>query len=152
MQEHSSSGRSLELLGSFHNTVKLIMRSDQRDQQFLSFRGKEGIVHDDILETTKKLLMKDEGIEWNSTYFLLRRAVELKGAMEKLYKCQIIPFNERDERYWMREDKTKPEDWNEVLRYLSVLNEFVDATKYLEGNAEDGEYAETRSALWEVFL
>ena len=62
---HLSFGDASELLAR-SITVKFIMRSDQRRQQFPSFQGDDE--EEEIFETLQRLLIKDSGVRWTSTY------------------------------------------------------------------------------------
>ena len=69
-----------------HNVVKWIMRSGQRRQLFMQGRdadSQEEAGDDNQLWTScDKLLVKDGGVRWNSTYYMLRRAYELRSQID----------------------------------------------------------------------
>lgn len=72
--------RHLGAIGKIHNTVKFIMRSDQRRQQFLAAQNNDG-EEGKLFGSVDCLLVKDGGIRWNSSYYMLRRAYKLWEAM-----------------------------------------------------------------------
>jgi len=139
--------RKFGSIGKIHNTVKYIMRSDQRRQHFLSGQGSTS---DDLLfDHTARLLIKDGGVRWNSTFHMMLRAVQLKGAITKF---QDQPLDDTRERaYSPALDELDDHDWTEIKKYLGLLRHFVEATVHLEGNAEEEGNEGVRGAIWEVY-
>lgn len=78
--------RKFGAIGRIHNVVKWIMRSDQRRQLFSQAReaGNKGDIaeDDELWMNCDKLLIKDGGVRWNSTYYMLRRARELRPQID----------------------------------------------------------------------
>lgn len=81
---------------------------------------------------------------------MLYRAFELKDAITKFQKSQQ-EVRDRNSGYSAKEDKITDDNWDEVLQFLRLLLDFVDATKHLEVNG-DKDYLGTQCSLWEVFL
>ncbi len=146
--------RKFGAIGKVHNTVKFIMRSDQRRQLFLTFQSKDGDSDNNttLFENTERLLIKDGGVRWNSTYHMLLRALMLQSAIEKFQRRPLKEGRDRDGAYSPIDDKITAEDWNEVRSYLRLLRHFVEATSHLEGNAETEGFQGTRGAIYEVFI
>lgn len=105
------------------------MRYDQRRQLFLSYVGTRGNEdEEELFGCTSKLLMKDVGIRWNSAYYMLRRAMELKNAIERFQRSQTpCSAAERESGYSFRvKTESIPEigTWFSGTSYSYVLLRF----------------------------
>jgi len=69
-------------VGKVHNIVKYIMRSTRRREDFTKNQA-EACIKDELFDQAELLLIKDGGVRWNSTYFMLRRAYLLCKAIDK---------------------------------------------------------------------
>ncbi len=69
-------------VGKVHNIVKYIMRSTRRREDFTKNQA-EACIKDELFDQAELLLIKDGGVRWNSTYFMLRRAYLLRKAIDK---------------------------------------------------------------------
>ena len=141
-------------ISKVHNTVKYIMRSDQRRQHFLMLQGKEKGETDDedsLFQYAQCLLVKDRGVQWNSTYYMLYRAIQLQTPIER-FQYRPPDVNTRDLCYSPSQDRITADDWENVREYLRLLGPFVEATKHLEGNAEHDGDEGVRGSIWEVFI
>lgn len=146
--------RRFGAIGKVHNTVKYIMRSDQRRQHFITLQGKDGEEteeEDTLFQCTRHLLVKDGGVRWNSTYYMLYRAIQLQTPIQR-FQNRVPDASTRDLCYSPSQDKITADDWEDVREYLRLLGPFVEATRHLEGNAEHGEGQGLRGSLWEVFI
>jgi hypothetical protein len=132
-------------IGKVHNTVTYINRSDQRRQDFCALQA-ELSQEDEIFEYQ---LLKDGGIRWNSTFFMLRRAAKLRNAIDLYHTRWEKPANDPN-AYDLSQDALKNEDWIEIERYIELLRPFVKMTKQLEGNANKEGYEGAYGAVWEV--
>ena len=54
--------QKLRVFRKVHNTVKHIMRSDQRRQEFMGYQGPGSKDDDPLIEHTERLLLKDRGV------------------------------------------------------------------------------------------
>ena len=129
--------RRFGAIGKVHNTVKYIMRSDLRHQQFVTLQGKDhdGEENDDAIFQHARLLVKDGGVRWNSTYHMLYRAIQLQTPIER-FQEHPLGDDAGELSYSALDNQINADDWREVRQYLSLLGPFVDATRHLEGNAE----------------
>lgn len=144
--------RKFGAVGKVNNTVKYIMRSDQRRQFFLDLqkRGSDGVRDSDSLfDHTKKLLIKDGGVQWNSTYYMLRRAIELREFIERFQRSPHVA-NARDDSYSPALDKVSRVDWGVIIKYMKILRYFVEATAKLKGNAEGEGNEGNQGSIWEM--
>lgn len=66
--------RCFGAIGKFHNTVKYIMRSDQRRQHFVKLQDTNDKEENGIF-LHARLLVKDGRVCWISTYYMLYRAL-----------------------------------------------------------------------------
>lgn len=88
-------------------------------------------------------LIKDNGVRWNSTYYMINRAIKLQAAIKRYCRdWRPAPH----ERYDLKGDFLDNEAWEELEHYKELLGPFASATKRIEGNA----YTGTHGALWEV--
>lgn len=79
-------------IGKVHDCVKYILQSDQHRQLFISLQT-ELKDKDLIFKDVERLLMKDRGIRWNSTFSMLLGALKLREAI-KLFQLQQRPLRE----------------------------------------------------------
>lgn len=146
--------RKFGAIGKVHNTVKYIMRSDQRRQYFLSLQRRkkgdgEAANSDMLFEHAERLLIKDGGVRWNSTYYMMYRAFELREYIDKFQQLQPMSDSDND-CYMATLDRIRRADWEEIKLYLRLLRNFVEATAHLEGNADHEGSEGSRGSLWEV--
>ena len=81
---------------------------------------------------------------------MLHRAFELRGAIQS-FQCRLLSFRDHEAGYSVKKVRVTDNDWDKVLQHLKLLVELVDATKHLEGNGDEKDYAVIRVVLWEVF-
>lgn len=144
--------RRFGAIGKVHNTIKWIMRSDTRRQMFISYQKADITNDDELFNHVEKLLIKDGGVRWNSTYYMLERALELQRAIDLFQRYYKPTQKEKEEApYSITADAVTDEDWTEVRRFLKLLRRFVTATIHLQGNSEDEGFEGARGSLWEVF-
>ena len=74
--------REKGFIGKIYNIVKYIMRSTGRQEDFAKNQA-EAYIKDDLFNYAELLLIKDGGVRWNLTYFMLRRALLLRKAINK---------------------------------------------------------------------
>ena len=125
--------RKVGVIGKVHNTVKYMMRSDQRRHLFIEMQGQnqERGSDGDYIFKHACLLVKDRGVR----YHMLYRAIQLPTAITT-FQDRPVDEDPREVSYSASEDRILPEDWDLVRQYLKLIGPFVDATRHLEGNAE----------------
>ncbi|TKA52632.1 hypothetical protein B0A49_13533, partial [Cryomyces minteri] len=145
-REHFNLWRRLGALGKIHNFVKWILRSTQRREEFCA---EQALVmeDDEIFDWQEKVLLKDGGVRWNSTYMMLKRAKLLRKVIEWFQMTHEAIDDEDDIGYGIIDDRITKEDWEEVDLFLSVLEPIANITKELEGNPETSRYG----SLWAAF-
>ena len=82
--------RQFGTIGKLHNCVKSIMRIYQWRQAFIALQTEQHEGEKTIFWNVDMLLVKDGGIRWNSTYYMLFRAYELRRTIE-LYQLRYKP-------------------------------------------------------------
>ncbi|TKA62742.1 hypothetical protein B0A49_13259 [Cryomyces minteri] len=102
---------------------------------------------DELFDWTEKMLIKDGGVRWNSTYLMLKRAKLLRRAIELFQKDHNELEDDEDGGYSVGEDRLTKDDWEEIDRFLLILEPITFATKYLEGNPGVSEFG----SLWAIF-
>lgn len=125
-------------IGRLHNLVTYIMRSDGRLREF---EATQKVVAGDLERTLH--LKKDFGVRWNSTYYMIQRALRLQSAIQR-YCRDWRPA--KGEQYDLKKDFLDPQDWEELRHFEELLHYFEKATRRVEGNAFTGSHG----ALWEV--
>jgi hypothetical protein len=125
-------------IGRLHNLVAYITRSERRLREF---ETSQRVVAGDLVRTLH--LKKDLGIRWNSTYYMIKRALHLQLALQR-YCSEWRPT--KGEQYDLKKDFLDLQDWEELRHFEELLHYFDKATKRVEGNANTGSHG----ALWEV--
>ena len=80
-------------VGKLYNIVKYIMRLTRRHKDFAENQTK-ACIEDDIFDQVELLLIKDGGVWWNLTYFMLRCALLLRKAIDKYLLAWRKPAND----------------------------------------------------------
>jgi len=93
-------------VGKLHNIIKYIMRLTGRRKDFAENQTKARI-KDDLFNQAELLLIKDGGVRWNSTYFILRHALLLRKAINKYLLAWRKPANNS---YNLSQDALTDED------------------------------------------
>jgi len=84
--------RQKGFMGKVHNIVKYIMQSAGRRKDFAK-NQLNTCIEDKLFNHAELLLIKDGGVRWNSTYFMLRRALLLRKAIDKYLLAWRKPAN-----------------------------------------------------------
>ena len=137
--------RQKGFVGKVHNIVKYIMRSTGRRKDFAE-NQLEACTEDELFDHAELLLIKDGGVRWNSTYFMLRRALLLRKAIDKYLLAWRKPANDS---YDLSQDALTDDDWQQVERLVKILKPFISATKRMEGDANSPGVEGSYGALWE---
>jgi hypothetical protein len=125
-------------IGHLHNLVTYITRNDRRLREFEASQKVE------ISDLKRTLHLKgDTGIRWNSTYTMIKRALQLQKPLQRYCRnWRPMPNEVHD----LKKDFLDPQDWEELRHFEELLQHFEKATKRVEGNAHTG----THGALWKV--
>lgn len=130
-------------IGQLHNTVFYITRSSRRKAIF----NKCQIDNLTLAESDRICaLIRDDGVRWNSTYMMIKRAIRLRESLDEYYHRLTRSLNPADKE--AQDDELSSDDWEMLVRIKSILGPFFQATKRMEGNAVEG----THGALWEVVV
>jgi hypothetical protein len=148
------------LIGKIHNIVKYIMRSEQRRLELANIHLKnhnadssdiefldDAMHEEDIVIEEGTNLVKDGGIRWNSTYYMLKRFKMLRNSIT-LFLTWHKPS--RDEKAFNSDlDTLTLSEWDSLDQWLHLLKPLETATRRLEGNGNNTD-ASSFGALWEV--
>jgi hypothetical protein len=85
--------RQKGFIGKVYNIVKYIIRSTGRRKDFAK-NQLNACIEDELFNHTELLLIKDGGVRWNLTYFILRRALLLHKAINKYLLAWRKPAND----------------------------------------------------------
>ena len=138
--------REKGFIGKIYNIVKYIIRLIGRWEDFTKNQAKV-YIKDDLFNYVELLLIKDRGVQWNLTYFILRRALLLYKAINKYLLAQRKPANNS---YNLSQDALTNKDWQQVEQLVKILKPFILATKRIEGNANSPSIKGLYSALQEL--
>ncbi|KJZ68238.1 hypothetical protein HIM_12372 [Hirsutella minnesotensis 3608] len=116
--------------GKLHNLVSYINRNDAR-REVLRARTRVTKTSDGKLFVG--VLLKDGGIRWNATYYMIERALRCRPAID-LYQAQWKSPDEDDKH---RNDFLIEADWHELEPFYTLLQPFERLTKRLQGRADD---------------
>jgi hypothetical protein len=126
-------------IGHLHNLVTYIGRSPSR---LRAFEASQKVDATDLVGNTLHL-MKDGGVRWNSTYYMIKRALRLQDALRQYCRdWRPAPHELHD----LKKDFLDPQDWEELRHFEELLQPFERVVKRVEGNA----YSGSHGALWEV--
>jgi hypothetical protein len=116
-------------VGQIHYLVAFIRASSQRREDFTRLQG-------DGRGLQPRL---DNKTRWNSTWMMLKRAIQLRKALN-LFCLQYINSGDLDASVMVLD-----ETWELIEHICSILELFDFATEKLQGAAKDGKHG----ALWE---
>jgi hypothetical protein len=135
-------------LGKLHNLVAHVMASGKRSDIFTALQETENIGK---AEGKRWKLVLDGGIRWNSTYLMIRRALELREALDR-YASKLRVSKDPLDLETHEQDYIIPEEWDALQIMKNQLEPLFMLTKNLEGNADlpSGAKQASHGALWEV--
>ena len=135
-------------LGKLHNLIAHVIASGKRTELFEALQrdANEGIASGRVWK-----LVLDGGIRWNSSYSMIRRALELREALE-LYQSKLRGAADAYDLETYNDDFLLPHEWDTLALIKDHLEPLFRLTKALEGNAtlKDGAKKASHGALWEV--
>ena len=123
--------RQKGFIGKVYNIVKYIMRLIGRCKDFTKNQLK-ACIEDELFNYIELLLIKDGGVQWNLTYFMLRRALLLHKTINKYLLAWRKPANNS---YDLLQDALTNNNQQQVERLIKILKPFISATKRIEGDA-----------------
>jgi hypothetical protein len=126
--------RKIGPIGRLHNIVTFIRGSPQRIQAFL-----HGQASDDARELAVNVI-SDNKTRWNSTYYMIARALRLQPHLDNYVSHQI------ETRQGLADDVLNGEDWVFLRKLHQLLQLFEKATKECQGHAQSG----SGGCIWEV--
>ena len=97
-------------------------------------------------------LVLDGGIRWNATYSMIRRALELKQALNT-YTAQLRVSSNILDNETYKQDYLSDSEWKNLELIKGQLELLFHITKALEGNADfkDGSCKVSHGQLGELF-
>ena len=137
--------RQKGFVSKVYNIVKYIMRLIGRREDFAKNQLK-ACMEDELFNYVELLLIKDGGVRWNSTYFILRRVLLLRKVINKyLLTWRKLANNSYD----LLQDALTNNNWQQVERLVKILKPFILATKRIKGDANSPSVKGLYSALQE---
>jgi hypothetical protein len=135
-------------VGKLHNLVAHVMASGKRTDLFTELQKE---VNTGIAEGKLWKLVLDGGIRWNSTYSIIRRALELREALDT-YATKLYMSKEDFDQETFKQDYLLDKEWDSLTLIKDQLEPLFRLTKGLEGNPDlkDKSCKASHGALWEV--
>ncbi|EKG09031.1 HAT domain-containing protein [Macrophomina phaseolina MS6] len=138
-------------LGKLHNICVFVNRNDQRRTAFANCQLPEERALDDDAdpdggdEVFYYVLLVDQGVRWCSVYYMIKRALKLRHAIDRF----IDRYEHKDRGYDIRQDRLSPHDWEVIKRFYQLLRPFKCLTQYLEGKANKEGNEGSHGSIWE---
>ncbi|EXU94816.1 hAT family dimerization domain protein [Metarhizium robertsii] len=132
-------------IGKLHNLATYIRRTDQRRQALRQLQTE--LSGDDTIFTLE--IIVDGKTRWNSIYMMIKRALELRSAIELYQSRWQKPRNDPNHRD-LTKDFLNAADWVELERFYEFLKPFYILTKTMEGNANKPGAEGGHGAVWET--
>ena len=132
-------------VGRLHNLATYIRRTDQRRQALRRLQTE--LAGDDPIFTLE--IVVDGKTRWNSIYVMMKRALELRSAIELYQSRWQRPKNDPSHRD-LTSDFLNAADWAELERFCEFLKPFYVLTKTMEGNANRSGAQGGHGAVWET--
>ena len=104
-------------------------------------------IEDKLFNYIELLLIKDGGVQWNSTYFILHRVLVLRKAINKYLLAQRKLANNS---YDLTQDSLTNDNQKQVEQLVKILKPFILATKHIKGNANSPSVKGLYSTLQEL--
>ncbi|SMR56166.1 unnamed protein product [Zymoseptoria tritici ST99CH_3D1] len=116
-------------VGMLHNTVRFMRGSPQRIERFAE------VVVGGVLEQFDELkLIQDNDTRWNSTFYMIARALDLKERIDKFVKGWLKEHKQETE---LKNNRLKAQHWKQLDRIHDTLKIFESATINSQGNRRD---------------
>ncbi len=135
-------------LGKLHNLVMHVIASGKRTHIFEELQLSENV---GIASERVWKLVVDGGIRWNSTYAMIRRAIDLREALN-IYALKLRVSTDPYDVETFNDDYLTDKEWDALTIIRDQLEPLFRCTKDLEGNPDllDGAQKTSNGALWEV--
>jgi hypothetical protein len=138
--------RKYSFIGKLHNFCVWINRSDQRRDMLKEYIAR-AYQNGDIERLYTRVLI-DGGIRWNSVYKMIKRALQLRNAIDLFFYNYRHPTDDRG--YNISEDELSHQDWTDLQHFLDILKPFHDLTKRMEGRANRPGLEGSHGSLYET--
>ncbi|KAM0707974.1 hypothetical protein Q7P35_004623 [Cladosporium inversicolor] len=110
-----------DLQGESDDDTFALWRNDRRLREF---EASQKVEIGDLKRTLH--LKRDTGIRWNSTYTMIKRALQLQKPLQRYYRdWRPMP----NEVYDLKKDFLDPQDWEELCHFEELLQYFEKATQ-----------------------
>ena len=131
-----------------YNLVAHVMASGKRIALFEALQPELNI---GVAEGKRWKLVLDGGIRWNSTYLMIRRALELQEALD-IYALKLHRNSDAFDQETYDNDYLSEQEWKALAIIKDQLAPLFYLTKELEGNADlsEGGGKASHGVLWEV--
>jgi len=142
--------RTRGALGKLHNLVSHVIASGKRTELFTKLQDE---LNTGVAGGKRWKLLLDGGVRWNASYIMIRRAFELRPALNAYSANLSVSSDELDSETFI-EDYLADDDWADLELIKDHLEKLFYLTKNLEGNAdlqESGKRA-SHGALWETTI
>jgi hypothetical protein len=95
-------------LGKLYNLVAHVIASGKRTDLFIALQAEANVR---VAQGKRWKLVLDGGIRWNSTYLMIRRALELKEALD-IYATKLRVSSDELNAETYKEDYLSPPEWD----------------------------------------
>ena len=133
-------------MGKVYNIIKYIMSLIGRCKDFTK-NQLNAYIEDKLFNHAELLFIKDGGVQWNFTYFMLCRVLLLCKAINKYLFAQRKPANDS---YNLIQDLLTNDNWKQVEQLIKILKPFILATKCIKGDTNSPSVKGSYGALQEL--
>jgi hypothetical protein len=131
------------VIGKLHNFVIYINRNDARRE---ALKARMRVTRTSDGKLFVGVLLKDGGIRWNATYYMIERALKCRPAID-LYQAQWKSPDKNDRH---KDDFLTEADWHELELFYTLLQPFERLTKRLQGRADSEGNEGGQGSVWQV--
>ena len=108
-------------MGKLYNIIKYIIQTLGCYKDFAKYQV-EASAKDKLFNYIELLLIKDGGVQWNSTYFMLVRAIKLCKGINKYMRIQRQLDKDVTD---LLQDTLTNVDWVNIKRLIKILRPFI---------------------------
>ena len=123
--------RQKGFMGKVYNIIKYIIQLIGRRKDFAK-NQLNAYIEDKLFNYIELMIIKDGGVQQNSTYFMLCRILLLRKAINKYLLTQRKLANNS---YDLIQDSLTNNNQKQVEQLIKILKPFILATKYIKGDA-----------------
>lgn len=134
-------------IGKLHNLVVYINWNDSRREEFRRAIREANAQDDDNEPLLEIELTGDGGVRWNSTFYMIQRALRLKRAFR--FHCddwRKPTGSERD----LSKDFLNDDDWDELQLFANLLEHVDKLTIKLQGQANEAGKQGGYGSIWQT--